>query len=62
MKLCWSSSGCATRPAQGEPARVGSKPCDGLGQKAGEVEAYERVGRGDAAPKPLFFPDAQGAE
>ena len=37
MKLCASSSGCETRPAKGEPARVGSKPCDGLGKKAGEA-------------------------
>src|SRR6266496_900770 len=33
MKLCVSSSGCETRPAKGEPARAGSQPCAGLGNK-----------------------------
>ncbi len=37
MKLCLSSSGCESRPAKGEPARVGSKPC-----------ASSRNGVGDA--------------
>ena len=60
MNLRLSSSGCKARPAKGDPARAGSKPCDGLGNKVGEASACERVGRGVAAPKPLIFPDAQG--
>src|SRR4051812_45545387 len=47
MKRCASSSGCEARPAKGEPARAGRKPCDGLGNGVGEAEAYERVGHGD---------------
>jgi len=61
MKLCVSSSGCTSRPTQGEPAQVGSAPCDSLRNRAGEAEARERVGHGNAAPKPLRFPDAEGA-
>jgi hypothetical protein len=37
MKLCLPSSGCETRPAKGEPAQAGSKPC-----------ADSRNGMGDA--------------
>src|SRR5262249_28104535 len=37
MKLCLPSSGCKSRPAKGEPARAGSKPC-----------ADARNGMGDA--------------
>ena len=37
MKLCASSSGCETRPAQGEPARAGSAPCDGARNGLGDV-------------------------
>ena len=37
MQLCWSSSGCEARPAQGEPARASSKPGVGLGNKADEA-------------------------
>jgi hypothetical protein len=62
MKLCSSSSGCETRPAQGEPAQAGSEPGDDLRNGVGEAEARERVGHGNAAPKPITFPEAQGAE
>ena len=34
MKLRKSSSGCETRPARGEPARVGSQPCSRRGNVA----------------------------
>ena len=37
MKLRSSSSGCETRPARGEPARVGSEPCDGRGNAPGDA-------------------------
>jgi len=37
MKLCTSSSGCETRPAKGEPARAGSKPCDGARNGIGDA-------------------------
>ena len=37
MKLCVSSSGCETRPAKGEPARAGSKPCDGARNDIGDA-------------------------
>jgi hypothetical protein len=37
MKLCASSSGCETRPAKGEPARAGSKPCDGARNGLGDA-------------------------
>jgi len=37
MKLCPSSSGCETRPAKGEPARAGSKPCDGARNGSGDA-------------------------
>src|SRR5262245_11650456 len=62
MKLCSSSSGCKTRPAKGEPAQAGSEPGDDLRNGVGEAEARERVGHGHAAPKPIAFPEAQGAE
>jgi insertion element IS1 protein InsB len=48
MKLCSSSSRCKSCPAKGEPARAGSKPGDGRGNKTGDAEACERVGRGSA--------------
>src|SRR5713101_2709053 len=50
MKLYSSSSGCETRPAKGEPACAGSKPCDGLAHGVGEASACARVGHGNAAP------------
>jgi hypothetical protein len=62
MKLWVSSSGCKPRPTKGEPAQVGREPCDSLRNRAGEASARERVGHGNAAPKPLVFPEAQGAE
>ena len=37
MKLRLSSSGCETRPARGEPTRVGSEPCDGSGNAPGDA-------------------------
>jgi len=37
MKLCVSSSGCETRPAKGEPACAGSKPCDGVRNGLGDA-------------------------
>ena len=37
MKLCVSSSGCKPRPTKGEPAQVGSEPCDSLRNRAGEA-------------------------
>jgi len=37
MKLCSSSSGCKARPAKGEPAQVGSEPCDSPRNRAGEA-------------------------
>jgi len=61
MKRCASSSGCKARPAKGEPAQAGSEPGDGLRHGAGEASARERVGHGQAAPKPLRFPEAAGA-
>src|SRR2546428_6825075 len=61
MKLCVSSSGCEARPAKGEPARAGSQPGVGRGNKADEASACERAGRGTAAPKPLVFPEAERA-
>ena len=60
MKLCVSSSRCETCPAKGEPARAGSPPGAGRGNKAREAEACERAGHGTAAPKPLVYPDAEG--
>jgi hypothetical protein len=53
MQLRSSSSGCETRPAKGEPARVGRQPCDGVRHGIGEAEACERTGHGHAAPTPL---------
>src|SRR5439155_5921488 len=53
MKLCLSSSRCASCPAKGEPAQAGSQPCAGRGDTAGDAEADERAGRGTAAPKPM---------
>jgi hypothetical protein len=61
MKFCLSSSGCESRPAKGEPARAGSKPGAALGNKTGDAEACERVGHRIAAPKRIFFPDAETA-
>ena len=37
MKLCVSSSRCDSCPAKGEPARAGSKPCDGVRNGLGEA-------------------------
>ena len=37
MKPCSSSSGCESRPAKGEPARVGSEPCAGTGNGSGDA-------------------------
>ena len=37
MKLCVSSSRCESCPAKGEPARAGSKPCDGVRNGLGEA-------------------------
>ena len=37
MKFRLLSSGCKSRPARGEPARVGSEPGDGLGNEVGEA-------------------------
>jgi hypothetical protein len=37
MKLRLSSSGCETRPIRGEPARIGSEPCDGSGNTPGDA-------------------------
>jgi hypothetical protein len=61
MKLCSSSSGCKARLAKGEPAQAGSEPGDDLSNGVGAAEARERVGHGHAAPKPIAFPEAQGA-
>lgn len=59
MKFCLSSSGCESRSAKGEPARAGSKPGAGLGNKTGDAEACERAGRRTAAPKLQLLPDAE---
>jgi hypothetical protein len=61
MKRRLSSSGCESRPAKGEPARAGRSPCDGVSNAIGDAEAGERAGRGNAAPNPLGFPDAERA-
>ena len=45
VKLRESSSGCKSRPARGEPARAGSEPGDGIGNRAGDAQARESVGR-----------------
>jgi len=60
MQRCASSSGCESRPAQGEPARAGSQPGADLRNGGGAAEAGERVGHGQAAPKPILCPDAEG--
>ena len=39
MKLCLPSSGRETRPAKGEPAQAGSKPC------ADSVVSLQRAGK-----------------
>jgi len=59
MKFRLSSSGCETRPARGEPARVGSEPGDGHGNAAGEAEARKRVGRGICSHENYEIPGAQ---
>ena len=51
MKVCSSSSGCASRPAKGQPARAGRSPCDGPRNAAGEASASKRVGQRTAAPQ-----------
>jgi hypothetical protein len=60
MKLCSSSSGCKTRPAQGEPAQAGSEPGDGLSNGAGEAEARERAGHGPGGPETSNLPGCPG--
>lgn len=55
MNLCFSSSGCASRPAKGEPTQVGSESYDGLNNGAGKTSARARVSRGEAAPKTIAF-------
>ena len=60
MKLRSSSSGCESRPARGEPARVGSEPGDGHGNATGDAEAHKRVGRGICSHENYEVPGAQG--
>jgi hypothetical protein len=61
MKLRSSSSGGASRPVKGAPARAGSTSCAGRGDTVGEASAGARAGRGTAAPQPRVFPDAERA-
>src|SRR5262249_38046063 len=60
MKLCASSSGCETRPAKGEPARAGSKPCDGARNDTGDAEVGERAGHGACGPETSHLPGCPG--
>src|SRR5215472_9949186 len=61
MKLCLSSSGCETRPAKGEPARAGSKPCDGARKGIGDAEVCERAGHGACGPETYHLPGGRGS-
>ena len=61
MKLCVSSSRCASCPAKGEPARAGSPPGAGASNDPGEAEAGDRVGQGACGPDTSHLPGGPGA-
>src|SRR5262249_45345741 len=56
MTLCSSSSGCQSRPAQGEPARAGSKPCDGFWSPGRRSVGRQAGGPGDCGPETYHLP------
>jgi len=60
MKLWASSSGCATRPATGEPARAGIQPCDGARKGLGDAEVGARAGHGACGPETSHLPGGRG--